>query len=57
MQQENTSPTELWCWKMIKKVANYINEPDDINMSELKKVIESYRDHYDIKSHIRNKFN
>ena len=57
MQQENTSPTELWRWKMIKKVANYINEPDDINMSELKKVIESYRDHYDIKSYIRNKFN
>ena len=57
MQQENTSPTELWRWKMIKKVANYINEPDDTNMSELKAMIESYRDHYDIKSHIRNNFN
>ena len=57
MQQENTSPTELWRWKIIKKVADYINEPDDINMSELKAMIESYRDHYDIKSHIRNNFN
>ena len=57
MQQENTSPTELWRWKMIKKVANYINEPDDTNMSELKAMIESYRDHYDIKSYIRNDFN
>ena len=49
-QEEN--PIELWRWKMIKKVANYINQPDDINMSELKAMIESYRNYYDIKAHI-----
>ena len=57
MQQENTSPTELWRWKMIKKVAEYINQPDDINMSELKTMIESYRSHCDIKRYLRNDFN
>ena len=57
MQQENTSPTELWRWKMIKKVAEYINQPDDINMSELKAMIESYRSHCDIKRYLRNDFN
>lgn len=57
MQPDNTSPTELWRWKMIRKVADYINQPDDINMSELKAMIESYRSHYDIKSYVRNNFN
>lgn len=49
MHQENTAPLELWRWKMIRKVADYINQPDDINMSELKAMIESYRSYYNIK--------
>lgn len=49
MPEEKTAPTELWRWKMIRKVADYINEPDDINMSELKAMIESYRNFYNIK--------
>jgi len=49
MQQEKTHPIELWRWKMIRKVADYINQPDDINMSELKAMIESYRNYYNIK--------
>lgn len=57
MQEENAGPTELWRWKIIRKVADYINQPDDINMSELKAMIESYRSHYDIKNYIRNKLN
>lgn len=57
MQPDNTSPTELWRWKMIRKVADYINQPDDINMSELKAMIESYRNHSDIKGYIRDSFN
>ncbi len=51
MQKEET-PMELWRWKMIRKVADYINDPDDITMSELKAMIESYRTFYDIKSYI-----
>jgi len=51
MKKEET-PTELWRWKMIRKVADYINQPDDINMSELKAIIESYRDYHDIKGYI-----
>ena len=43
MQQEKTHPIELWRWKMIRKVADYINEPDDVNMSELKEMIERYQ--------------
>ncbi len=49
MAKEKTPPMELWRWKMIRKVADYINQPDDINMSELKAMIESYRDYYDLK--------
>lgn len=49
MQTEHTSPTELWRWKMIRKVADYINHPDDVNMSELKAMIESYRNFCNIK--------
>lgn len=48
MPQETTAPTELWRWKMIRKVADYVNQPDDINMSELKAMIESYRNFYNI---------
>lgn len=47
--KKEESPLELWRWKMIKKVAEYINQPDDTNMSELKAVIESYRDYSDMK--------
>lgn len=49
MPQEKTAPTEIWRWKMIRKVADYINQPDDITMSELKAMIESYRSFYNIK--------
>jgi len=49
MKPEENSPVELWRWKMIRKVAEYINEPDDINMSELKAMIESYRSYHNIK--------
>ena len=48
MKPEENSPTELWRWNMIRKVAEYINEPDDITMSELKAMIESYRNYYHI---------
>lgn len=34
---------------MIRKVADYINEPDDITMSELTAMIESYRNYYNIR--------
>ena len=57
MHLETTAPTELWRWKMIRKVADYINEPDDITMSELKAMIESYRNYYDIKELISDRFN
>lgn len=56
MIKEET-PTELWRWKMIRKVAEYINQPDDINMSELKAMIESYRDYNDIKGVVSTNFN
>ena len=49
--------TELWRWKMIKKVADYINQPDDINMSELKAMIESYRDYHSIKNYVATNAN
>jgi len=48
------NPIEHWRWKMIRKVADYINEPDDVNMSELKAMIESYRDYHTIKAYLPN---
>lgn len=56
MKREETA-MELWRWKMIRKVADYINQPDDINMSELKAMIESYRDYHDIKGYVVNNLN
>jgi hypothetical protein len=53
-KEENT--TELWRWKMIKKVADYINQPDDINMPELRAMIESYRGYSNIKIYVTNNF-
>ena len=44
-------------WKMIRKVADYVNQPDDINMSELKAMIESYRDYHSIKSYVTTNTN
>jgi len=48
--KKEESPIEAWRWKMIRKVADYINEPDDLNMSELKAMIESYRDYHNIQN-------
>ena len=56
MKKEETA-MELWRWKMIRKVADYINQPDDINMSELKAMIESYRSYYDIKGYVSTNLN
>lgn len=50
--KKEESPIESWRWKMIRKVADYINEPDDLNMSELKAMIESYRDYHNIQNYI-----
>ncbi len=57
MKKEESNPVELWRWKMIRKVANYINEPDDITMSELKAMIESYRNYHNIKGYVVSNFN
>ena len=57
MNKEKSSPIELWRWKMIRKVADYINEPDDITMSELKAMIESYRDYHNIRGFIPGSIN
>lgn len=57
MLQENINKIELWRWKMIRKVADYINEPNDTTMSELKTMIESYKNYSDIKSHISSNLN
>ena len=46
------SVTELWRWKMIRKMADYVNQPDDLTMSELKAMIESYRDYHSIKGYV-----
>ena len=48
------NPTEQWRWKMMRKVADYIHQPDDVTMSELKAMIESYRSYYNIKQVISN---
>lgn len=55
MSKENSAPMELWRWKMIRKVADFINQPDDINMSELTAMIESYRNYYNINKLISKK--
>lgn len=49
MKEENTSAHELWRWKFMRKMADFINQPDDCNTSELKALIESYRDYHNIK--------
>ena len=50
--RKEESVAEVWRWKMIRKVADYVNQPDDVNMSELKAMIESYRDYHSIKSYV-----
>jgi len=57
MLHQYKHPIEDWRWKMIRKVADYINEPDDINMSELKAMIEGYRSYYEIRKFIPNRNN
>lgn len=52
--QKHTELKENWRWKMIRKVADYINNPDEITMSELKALIESYKSHNDIHDMIQN---
>ena len=42
---------------MVKKVADYINKLADLNMSELKAMVESYRDHHNIQNYISSGFN
>lgn len=52
MEKQETA-IELWRRKMVKQVTDYINEPADLNMSELKAMVESYRDYHNIqKLHI-----
>ncbi|MDH5600026.1 MAG: hypothetical protein OEY78_01855 [Gammaproteobacteria bacterium] len=48
MNDEN-NPMDMWRWKMMRKVADYLNQPNDITMSELKAMIESYRNYHNIK--------
>ena len=50
--KKDENAVELWRWKMIRKVADYINQPDDINLSELKTIVENYRVYNDIKSYV-----
>jgi len=57
MNNEKSHPVELWRWKMIRKVADYINQPDDITMSELKALIESYREYQNIKGYVTSNYN
>jgi len=57
MQQERISPADQWRWKMIRQVAEYINQPDDSNMAELKATIESYRDYHNIQKFIPGRNN
>lgn len=51
-QQNTTNAIELWRWKMVILVADYINQPDDMAMSELTTMIQNYRSYYDLKKHI-----
>jgi len=57
MQQEIISPADQWRWKMIRQVAEYINQPDDSNMAELKATIESYRSYHNIQKFIPGRHN
>ncbi len=57
MPQEKIPPVDQWRWKIIKKVADYVNQPDDVNMAELKIMIEDYRTYHDIRSYIPENFN
>lgn len=57
MLLKDKHPIEDWRWKMIRKVADYINQPDDINMSELKAMIEGYRSYHEIRKFIPNRNN
>ncbi len=53
MQNNDMTVTDTWRWKMIRKVAEYINQPDDINKSELNAMIERYQDYSDIRDHVQ----
>ena len=49
MKEENLSASELWRWKLMRKLADFVNKPDDVTSSELKAMIESYRDYTNLK--------
>ncbi len=53
MQDKINDALENWRWKMIRKIADYINQPDDINKSELNAMIESYQNYHELRSHIQ----
>ena len=53
MRQQNTSNSiELWRWRMVILVADYINQPDDMTMTDLTELIQDYRNYHDLKKHI-----
>lgn len=56
-QLKTTNSIELWRWKIVILVADYIKQPDDITMSELTAMIQNYRNYHDLKKHISNNIN
>ncbi|MDH5394913.1 MAG: hypothetical protein OEW97_01450 [Gammaproteobacteria bacterium] len=47
-----TNQVDLWRWKMMRKMAEFVNQPSDYNMAELKAMVENYKTYNDIKAYI-----
>ena len=55
MKQDKMTPFEQWRWKINRKVAEFIHEPDDLNQAELEAMIDSYRNYHRMKMFINIK--
>ena len=54
---KNDSYIDFWRWKLNRKMADFINHPNEINVYELKSMIDSYHVCHTIKDYVVNNVN
>lgn len=52
MKQEKLTAFEQWRWRINRKVAEFIHQPDDINLAELEAMIENYRNYHKLRGYM-----
>ena len=44
---EEKYSTDWWLWQMYRQVAEYVNDPTDVNETRLKSLLSQYRNYRD----------